>query len=432
MSRYDDDEFTPEEIRDALRNKKKKLDKRKKKALLKKRKSDLSPMELKLYKRLKAKSRKKKRRVILIIEIIVILLLVGVFYVWSKLGKINFTKIGKTEKNDLDEETEQLLHGYTNIALFGIDNRSNGNFDTGNSDALMVASINNDTKEVRIVSIYRDSFLDMDGDGKLRKCNYAYNHPEDGKKGPQEAIDMINRNLDLDIEDYVTVDFKALVDAVDAVGGVDINIESTQEIKYLNDYMNEVEYITGKDSQRVTKTGMQHLDGVQALCYCRIRYTSGGDFKRAARQRTVLTQIFEKAKTASAGQINEMIDGIFPEISTSLSAPELIGLATNVKSYKLAGTLGFPMDKRTATYGSSIGSVDVPCTLESNVKKVYAYLFNENDYDPSEKVKEISSEIQKYTGFDESDAVNYGDDQYATGDGSKAASSTSDDTSSDN
>ena len=176
----------------------------------------------------RSQMRRKKRKRLLIIEVIVLLIVLALLLVWLKLGKISWDDLKNLRVNKLDDETEELLSGYTNIALFGVDNRSNGNYDSGNSDSIMICSINNTTKEVKLISVYRDTSLDVDGDRTFRKCNYAYNHG-----GPQQAIEMLNRNLDLNIQKYVSVDFYALAEAVDALGGVQVNITG-DEANYMN------------------------------------------------------------------------------------------------------------------------------------------------------------------------------------------------------
>ena len=365
----------------------------------------------KLTKRQKMRRRRKR---ILIAEGLVLVLLVGFLFAWLKLGLINFDNIGEMATNDLDEETQAMLSGYTTIALFGVDNRSNGNYESGNSDSIMICSINNETKEVKIVSVYRDTVFDVDGDRKFRKANYAYNHG-----GAEEAIEMLNRNLDLDIQDYVAVDFNALVEAVDAVGGVEITL-TQDEIDIIEEkgYMNEVASVTGHTDEIVSLSpGTQTVNGVVATAYCRIRYTSGGDFARAERQRTVVSQLIEKAQSASLTQLNALINAVFPDISTSLSLTQLISLASAMKDYTLADTTGFPFALQTATWSSSVGSVDVPCTLESNVKELYAYLYDDDDYEPSAVVQDISDEIASQTGYDETDAVDYGYGTTQTSDG---------------
>lgn len=343
--------------------------------------------------------RKKRRRILLAVEGLVLILLVGALFVWLKLGMITFDELD-TETNDLDEKTVETMTGYTTVALFGVDNRSNGNYDTGNSDSIMIANINNDTKEVKVISVYRDTCMDVDGDETFRKCNYAYNHG-----GAQEAVNMLNRNLDLEIDGYVAVDFYALVGAIDALGGIEVELTS-QEAKIMNQsYIDLTAKIVGKKSSHV-KAGLQTLDGVQAVSYCRVRYTAGDDFKRAERQREVLTKMVEKAKGASVGQLNDLIDEVFPNVATSFKLSEVIKMATAMMDYELVDTAGYPFAKTTGTYGSK-GSLVIPCTMESNVRLLHAYLFETEEYSPSSTVLSLSEEIEEFSGKDESDAVDY-------------------------
>ncbi|MCR4674600.1 MAG: LCP family protein, partial [Lachnospiraceae bacterium] len=350
----------------------------------------------------KKQMKRKKQKRMLVIEFCILLVLLVALFVWVKLGKLDFNTLRNMATNTLDDETKELLSGYTTIALFGVDNRSNGNYDSGNSDSIMICSINNDTKEVKIVSVYRDTFMDVDGNGTLKKCNYAYNHG-----GVEEAIEMLNRNLDLDIQNYVSVDFYALSEAVDAVGGITLPEGlGEEEASYTNQYISEVASVTGKGAEAVV-AGQTELNGVQAVAYCRVRYTSGGDFKRAERQRTVVNCLVEEVKGASVFELNDLVDGILPYISTSLSASNIMGMATAMQDYTLAESHGFPFEMRTETYGSNPGSVDVPCTLESNVSELYQFLFNEQHV-ASTELQEISNSIINYTGFTESSAVDYG------------------------
>ncbi len=350
----------------------------------------------------KAQVKNRNRKIFLISEFIVLLLVLLAFFAWLKLGKIDWATIKNMKTNTLDEETKVVLSGYTTLAFFGVDNRKVGNYDSGNSDSIMIACINNDTKEVRIVSVYRDTFLDT-GEGNLHKCNYAYNHG-----GIEQAMEMLNSNLDLDIQDYVAVDFKALADAVDAVGGIDLEDGLTgEEAAIMNQsYVSYTAEIVGKEGKEV-KQGQKHLDGVQALSFCRVRYTKGGDFERASRQREVLGLLAEKMKAASLTELNNLVDAILPEVSTSLYPSEVFTLATAMQDYTIVETRGFPFDMRGGKFGSK-GDVVVPCTLESNVQKLYEYLYADTTHISSNELKSISESIVTYTGFDEDDALDYG------------------------
>ena len=349
------------------------------------------------------KQKRKRKLILFIIEIIVlIILLVGVFYA-SKLNKINRQQLdeSKVEKAEVSKETEETLSGYTDIALFGLDNRSNGTYDTGNSDVIMVLSINNDTKEVRMVSIYRDTYLDVsskDEKSNFQKCNSAY-----ARGGAERAVSMLNKNLDLNIDNYVVFDFAAIADAIDLLGGIELDITEA-EMKIMNEsYITYTEDIVGKESSFIDHAGTQTVDGVQAVSYARIRYTAGGDFKRAERQRTVISKTFEKAKKANISKITQIMDTVFPEIKTDLSSTEMMKIVRIAMGYDISQSVGFPFDRTTDTLGKK-GSCVIPCDLESNVIKLHQLLYNDTEYTPSEKVQSYSDYIIDSTGFTQKSA----------------------------
>lgn len=351
------------------------------------------------------KQQRKRKRIILLVEIIVVLALLLGLAIWLKLSKINQTgKLDEDELsiNDLNDETKELLSGYTNIALFGLDNRSNGSYSSGNSDSIMIASIDNNTHEVKLVSVYRDTYLNV-YDDSFKKCNSAY-----AKKGVEGAIAMLNQNLDLDIKEYVAVDFNAMVEVIDLLGGVDIDV-TTEEAGYMKVYIDELQQVTGVQSSYVTGGGVCTLDGIQATAYCRVRYTAGDDFKRAERQRTVLSAMADKAKKADLSTLNKIIDAVFDDIDTSLTSADIIGLAAFVSQYEIADTSGFPFSQTTMTLGKK-GDVVVPTTLESNVKILHAYLFGEENYQPSSTVTALSKQIISDTGKTASDGNTYSAD----------------------
>lgn len=343
----------------------------------------------------KKAARKKKRMMIFGIEIAVILILVLGFWVVSKLDKLQKPKVDpeKVEVNDtIQESTLQSMKGYTTVALFGLDTRQAGQLGSGNrSDTVIIASINNDTKEVKLVSVYRDTYLDLTN-GKFNKCNGAYS-----AGGPQQAMSMLNKNLDLDIQYYISVDFAAMTKAIDLLGGIDIDVDDT-EIEHLNNYIVETSEVTGVKTTPLTKTGLQTLDGVQATSYCRIRYTAGDDFKRTERQREVIMQIVSKAKTMDISQVNDIIDAVFPLAATNYTNDELLAMAPQLLTYDIVDTTGFPFDKAAATVKGK-GSCVIPVNLEENVKQLHEYLFGTTDYQPSDEVKAISSQITTETGY---------------------------------
>ena len=288
--------------------------------------------------------------------VLLCLVFAGMAYVYAMWNKID-TQVIQADDLIINEEVKQnkevdLGDGYTNVALFGVDSRD-GNLGEGNrTDCIIVASLNNETKEIRMVSVYRDTLLDL-SEGTYQKCNAAYSYG-----GPVMAINMLNMNLDLDIEDYVTVDFGAIADAIDLLGGVEIDIQE-EEIAPLNKYINETTRSAGKEAHRVEQSGLQLLDGSQATTYARIRSTAGGDFTRTERQRLVIEKMFEKALKADLGTINAIIDEVFPQVSTSFTLQEILTYAAAYSEYTLGDNMGFPSDNTTDTL-SGLGSIVLP------------------------------------------------------------------------
>ena len=207
----------------------------------------------------------------------------GVVYVAAKLGQLDTQEIPK-EDIVINEGVEQLAslgEGYLNVALFGVDSREGDLEKNTRTDCIIVASLNKETKEIKMASVYRDTLLDL-SEGTLQKCNAAYSFG-----GPKQAINMLNMNLDLDIQNYVTVDFGVVAEVVDLLGGLDIEIKE-EEVEPLNKFVYETGQVAGKEAHFVGGSGIQHLDGVQATTYARIRSTAGGDFTRTERQRLVI------------------------------------------------------------------------------------------------------------------------------------------------
>lgn len=349
--------------------------------------ADLAKREEILRKRRK---RKRRRILVLVIEVIILAALSVVAYGIFKLGSLNHLSLN-VDNNGWTQE------GYTNIALFGTDSREGAaeNGEPVRSDTIIVASLNNETKEVKLVSVYRDTMLEQEGQ-HYDKANVAY-----AQGGPEEAVNMLNRNLDLDIEDYVSVNFLAMADVVDALDGVDIEL-TDEEVVHMNNYCVETSEVTGKSYERIEPElgGTYHLNGVQAVSYARIRYTAGGDFTRTERQRLLIEKVVEKAKDAGIVKINEIIDAVLPEVSTSLSASEILQMAVGVFDYTLGDSKGFPFDSATpeSVPGYS-GSYVVPVGLENNVIQLHEFLFPDEEYTPTEKLTSISDNIAYITGI---------------------------------
>lgn len=335
------------------------------------------------------RKKRKNKKVIFIIEIIILLFLAAGIFVASKFSKLQKQDIKKGDVI-INENVNDAMSGYTNIALFGIDSRE-GKLDIDtHSDALMIASINNKTKEIKLVSVYRDTYLD-NTNNEYRKATECYYFG-----GPERSINMLNKNLDLNITDFVTVDFNVVADVIDALGGVEIDVDQ-EEIQWINGYQEEGSQVTGKEIVLVEQAGPQTLNGLQALSYCRIRYTAGSDFKRTERQRTVLEKMLGKAKSTDLLTLNSVIDKVMPNMLTSLSTAEILSLAKDVASYDMGETMGFPFDQIPANI--SAGDCVVPVNLANNVTQLHQRLFGTEDYDPSDAVKEISNTIINNTGI---------------------------------
>ncbi len=348
--------------------------------------------------RKKRRIKKRKKILLFVLEILILAVLLVVLYFTNILNKIDFQNMTDTEagiNDDMSSETAFAMEGYTNIALFGLDNRGSGDYDTGNSDAILIASINNETKEIRLASVYRDTYLSI-GDGKFYKCNSAYE-----KGGATQAVQMLNSNLDLDIKDYVSVDWGALVEVIDDLGGIDIEVTDA-EVDKINEYTVEIVMMTGKETTELKESGLVHLDGTQATSYARIRKLAGDDYMRTARQRIVLQAMMEKAQKADLGTLTKICNDVVDDISTTLTLKQMLLLAKDVTSYKLVETTGFPFELTTENLES--GNSIVPVELDNNVKELHQWLFNDENYVTSQTVQNISNTIVKKTGVTEENA----------------------------
>ncbi len=342
----------------------------------------------------KKKVKKKKNKALKIfgiIVLIIILLIIGVLaagygLISSKLGKMDTVKINE---ENLDISNNGNISEYRNIAIFGIDSRKD-DYGIGNrSDCIMIASLNNKTKEVNLISVYRDTYVQIDGYG-LDKITHAYSYGE-----AELAIKTLNQNLDLNITEFVTVNFDSVAEAVDALGGIKMNITS-EELKYINSYIDATSSSTGKKSSHITTAGTHNLDGVQAVAYSRIRYTSGGDYKRTERMRDVIEVMLNKLKTKGIGEINNFIDIMMPKVYTNITTGDVISLIPSAMNIKMKDSIGWPYKTKGITLDKWYG---VPVTLESNVIKLHKEEFDDNDYELPKSIKTISDKIITKTGY---------------------------------
>ena len=349
----------------------------------------------------KKKKKTARRVVFFVLELILLAVMAGALYIAAQYSKIEKVEIKKDEikeqiRAQLPDQVEETLKGYWNIALYGVDSRE-GSTEMSLSDTIMIASVNRDTKDVKLVSVYRDTYLD-NTNGDYRKATECYM-----LGGAERSINMLNKNLDLDITNFVTVNMNVLAEVVDSIGGIEIDVRS-DEIDYLNGYQNEGSEITGKEIIPVTTAGLQTLNGLQALSYCRIRYTEavdseheGMDYERTLRQRVVLEKILEKVQQMDILSLTNLITTLLPYVSTNLTETEILSLAKDISSYHLVGTKGFPFEKIAIQLDGN--DIVTPINLAQNVSELHEYLFDVTDYTPSDTVQEISNYITSVTGY---------------------------------
>lgn len=360
-----------------------------------------------------ARPKSKIKKILFAVEIIVLLLFIGGLYVYgqlnSKLDKINQPvlddskiKVNQEVQDSIDSQ-ESTLTGYTTYALFGIDHRDKNTALGGeNSDTIIIASVNNDTKDVKLVSVYRDTLLNL-GNDTYSKANAAYAYGE-----AEQAITMLNTNLDLNISEYATVNFNALTTIIDDLGGLDMDM-SYAEIVHMNNYCVETSEETGKDYTPIELPDRPddieavqyhyHLNGVQATSYCRIRYTASLDMGRTERQRRVIQMIVSKAKSAGLGKIFKIMDDVFPIVTTSMTKDEILQLLPTLIGYSVDETTGFPTSYK---FSNVKGSIIVPTTLETNVIELHKFLYGDEAYTPSATVKANSEKILEIVGGESS------------------------------
>lgn len=360
-----------------------------------------------------ARPKSKTKKILFAVEIIVLLLFIGGLYVYgqlnSKLDKINQPvlddskiKVNQEVQDSIDSQ-ESTLTGYTTYALFGIDHRDKNTALGGeNSDTIIIASVNNDTKDVKLVSVYRDTLLNL-GNDTYSKANAAYAYGE-----AEQAITMLNTNLDLNISEYATVNFNALTTIINDLGGLDMDM-SYAEIVHMNNYCVETSEETGKDYTPIELPDRPddieavqyhyHLNGVQATSYCRIRYTASLDMGRTERQRRVIQMIVSKAKSAGLGKIFKIMDDVFPMVTTSMTKDEILQLLPTLIGYSVDDTTGFPTSYK---FSNVKGSIIVPTTLETNVIELHKFLYGDEAYTPSATVKANSEKILEIVGGESS------------------------------
>ena len=311
--------------------------------------------------------------IFLLIILILLGLALGVVYaiLTDKLSNMDYVEIDESSIH-VNSGVDENLKDYRNIVLLGVDSQD-GSFSNTRSDCIIIVSINKKTNDVNLTSVYRDTYVQIDGHG-LDKITHAYAYG-----GPELAMSTLNKNLDLNITEFVTVNFETVKTVVDSIGGVTIKVTDA-----------EATQISGLSSG-----GTYTLNGEQALAYSRIRKIDS-DYQRTERMRTVIEAVFDKVKTLGVSELSNFVDTILPLISTNLSSNEIISMIPSVPFYTIKDSEGWPYDVRGISTDAWYG---VPVTLESNVKELHAELFGNDDYTPTETIQEISDDIINDTGY---------------------------------
>ena len=381
-------------------------------------------MAKKNYKKSRRYKKMRRRKIIFGMEIAVLLILSGILFVYAWINR----SMDKMNQDTLDTSQIQInsevkantdlsqLSGTQVIALFGVDARGVKGSELAesmNSDTIILCCIDHDKQEIRMVSIMRDTWMNMakytDEYYEFDKANSAYN-----RGGPESMLSMLNTNLDFALTDYVTVNFKALADAIDVLGGLDIEMTNA-ECVHANNYNREVSEAQGVEYEAIPYdedlgddySEVRHVSGALATSYARIRYGGGDDAKRTSRQRIVINLMVQKLKQ-NPTKIPEILDKVMGNVSTSLTKNEILELGMHAVTYTMGTSYAYPFQ---LCYGENVVNalgedVVIPVTLEFNVRELHEYLYPGLSYEPSAAVTEYSDYIARKSGYDE-DMIGY-------------------------
>ena len=347
----------------------------------------------------------KGKKIALVFAIILLLVLIAVGcvagYVMSKLDKIDTDETFKEEDIIINETAQDIGVGYTNFVLFGADSRDNDVESDLNTDSIIIVSLNNETREIKLLSVYRDTLLDV-GNGNIQKCNSAYR-----RGGAKQAINMLNQCLDMNIQKYVTVNWSIVSEVIDQLGGVEVEVTEA-EMNAMNKFIKGTAKVAGKKAVLITEPGVQTLDGVQATTYARIRKGVGDDYARTGRQRELIELALKKAIKSDLVTINNIIDTVFPEVSTNLTMSEILKYVSNLPKFKIVDNSGFPFNKDSATL-SGRGSCAFSLNYVKDVKQLHEFLFGVTDFEPSDKVRDVADKVSYIVNSTKGGSSNYND-----------------------
>ena len=339
----------------------------------------------------KKKSNGFMKKFLRTIFLIIIFLIATAFAVNAFfLGNVTSDLSGNLSKYGISDEAASFAkqHKIVNVAVFGVDGRDD--VDGDRTDTIMVATADYEHSKVKVASLMRDTYVYIDKKYGYDKLNAAYAYG-----GPDLALQTINQNFDTTITDYVTIDFSAMVSMVNAVGGVTIDIETEEELDWVNEYLMDVNEKVETGSPFLEETGSQVVDGSQALAYCRVRYVGDGDFDRTLRQRVVFEQVLSKALDLDLQAQYNLVMATLPYVETSLSTMEMIKYGTNLALMpsKDIEQSRFPTDDLISLDQLDGVSYVVPNTLVENIEALYQFVY-ETTYTPSDTATDISDEIE--------------------------------------
>ena len=358
-------------------------------------------MDADFERRMRAKKKKARRTRIITMVVVEFFTLVCIFAFGFVYRYMHMTAdvafdVSKVRNDNIDITQKQKMSGYWTVAVFGVDSR-NGDVGKGaNADVQIIANIDMGTGDITLASVYRDTYLNLGNGSRYAKSNAAY-----AEGGPEQAVAMLNKNLDLDIENYVTFNWKAVADVIDLLGGVDIDV-SKAAFYYMNAYIHETCIKSGISAENpaamyIKEAGLQHLNGVQAVAYARLRYMDN-DFERTKRQREVIAQCLDRAKKTDLATLTKIIDTVLPQVAFNVNTADIIELAKGISRYNIKQSVGFPQDLKNQMMGKK-GDCVIPATLESNVVWLHSVLFNDEDYHVSDAVKKYSQKISDDSGY---------------------------------
>ena len=346
--------------------------------------------------RMRIKKKTDRRTRIITMVVVELLTLASIFafrivYKYMHMTAEVAFDVRKVRNDNIDVSQKQKMSGYWTVAVFGVDDSCHGGVGKGaNADVQIIANIDMGTGDIILTSVYRDTYLYLGNGSRYSKSNAAY-----AQGGPEQAVAMLNQNLDLDIENYITFNWKGVADAIELLGGIDIDV-SKAAFYYMNAYIHETCLKTGISAQNpaamyIQQAGPQHLNGIQAVAYARLRYMDN-DFERTKRQREVISQCLTLAKKSDLATLTKIIDTVLPQVAFNIDTADIIELAKGISRYNIRESVGFPKDLKDQMMGSK-GACVIPTTLESNVIWLHSILFADENYTVSDAVKRYSQKI---------------------------------------